>query len=590
MGEPYKFDLLDLSGGHVDGQPATHIADKEMASLVNFRTYGTKLVRREGVKRLTTEPNAERLTSVFRHKDSVGTLTTVFSILTGFAKLVAGVFSSIPYSGPAITPTTRPGHWWQYLGIYYYVREGLGLLRGNADAIDDAGIVGPTVAPTVVQGAAGNLPAGVYKCRYRFGNSTTGARSNWSPEATVPLVANKKIDWSVIAVSTNSQVDMRELLRTTADQTALFVAQTIEDNSTTTFTGDNAVVDELGDLAEDDHDLPPDNLIGGTAWDDRSWVHDGKEAFYSADGLMESFPTENRVPIFPDSEGEIRAIVPWIDKIMFLKTNAIHYIRKASSTTYELKTLDDQVGCYSEHSAKASLGRLFWFGTGKQFWISQGGAAVPLDSYKIRTILDDIPDARVNDVIACLYPEFNIYVAIVPQSTGESKVLAYNYLNSSWSIFTHEQSMAYMNVTVDENLIQVIYAVTDDGHLYQYLDKTEYRDFNHRFLSSFLTKKFDAGRPGFLLENRFIYLLTTDCANNVGDVQVGLYRDGHLFQSTVHPIYLHAEVEGWKQFRLSSLGYPSTNVQLYFETQDDERVEIHGYSMQGVMLNRLVRR
>jgi len=85
---------------------------------------------------------------------------------------------------------------------------------------------------------------GTYSYAYTYRNTTTGNRSNASPETSYVDAARERINLSAITVSADTQVNQREIWRTMGNGDSLFRAGVINDNVTTTFT--DAVADFLG--------------------------------------------------------------------------------------------------------------------------------------------------------------------------------------------------------------------------------------------------------------------------------------------------------------------------------------------------------
>ena len=62
--EVNSFEFIDHGGGQNDGPSPSHIADRELASLVNFYPYGQSLIRRNGVAQLTQTPAGIGITTL----------------------------------------------------------------------------------------------------------------------------------------------------------------------------------------------------------------------------------------------------------------------------------------------------------------------------------------------------------------------------------------------------------------------------------------------------------------------------------------------------------------------------------------------
>ena len=104
---------------------------------------------------------------------------------------------------------------------------------------------------------------GDYQYRVTFRNSTTGTRSNPSPITSISTVFRQAVELSDIPVSTDTQVNQREIWRTVGNGAAFFKAATISDNVTTTFTDSAADFSGLhsstSNLLDGSEELPLDN-------------------------------------------------------------------------------------------------------------------------------------------------------------------------------------------------------------------------------------------------------------------------------------------------------------------------------------------
>ena len=135
-----------------------------------------------------------------------------------------------------------------------FVAGGGDLFKINAaGTVTQWGIDAPLTNPTAAVGAAGVL-SGDYQYKITFTNTATGTRSNSNPVAASVTLSSDKADLSSIPVSSDSQVDAREIWRTVSGGTSFFLVATILDNVTTVFT-DNAPDAALSGATE----LPLDN-------------------------------------------------------------------------------------------------------------------------------------------------------------------------------------------------------------------------------------------------------------------------------------------------------------------------------------------
>jgi hypothetical protein len=605
MGEPFDLRFDDLSGGHVDGIVRTRIKDTEMHSLVNFYTYGTELVRRGGVRPVTLEAYSTRIIDFFQYKNNAGDLEIIGAGRTGFAHVsgASQVWEATP--GPTLSPTFTPGHWVQYLDVAYYVRGNM--YRGTSGRMLLAGIPAPIAAPGLADGGAGigTMEAGKRFVVFRYRNSNTGAVSKWSPSANVTVAAGRKISVTALTPSTNVQVNQIEILVTTPGgaEGTYFRADYV-DNAITTFTIDLTINQLNLTQAVNTNDIPPSNVNTIAVWDERGWMATDNFLYYSTrdletgTALMESWPPGNVVSVFPDDGHPIRALLSSsvmsnalsggsIGRLIVAKTKGIYYlvVNENTGVGYQLKIMDGTIGCSSGHSMKAAAGYLFWFGTGKKFWISEGGGApIDLTSYKIKEILKLIPDADIDKVVSTIFPELSWYVSIVPQSDGIPKVLAFNWQDKSWSVFTHTSSINYLASISTAEFANLLYALSDDGFLYQYNDEAVAVDFgSERFPSYWETKEIDNNKPGYLHAVSGMALKATKLGHDDGSVLLGYTVNGRLMPLRKAYLYSAGEEDGWMSYSLPGLHNAGSSVGVYFWTDmATPGLRISGYGIKGV--------
>lgn len=152
---------------------------------------------------------------------------------------------------------------------------------------------------------------GIYKYHVIFRNSESGSRSNPNPTpVTIGNVDRQAVSLANLPLSSDSQVDQREIYRTVGNGVLFFRVGVIEDNTTTTFTDDAA--DFVG------LDSSTDNLISSIQLEfdnDRptdSW--DDCEAMYAGRMWWCRSPLDGeRGRVFYSPAGRAEAVESWID-------------------------------------------------------------------------------------------------------------------------------------------------------------------------------------------------------------------------------------------------------------------------------------
>jgi len=475
-----KLVITDFSGGINTGQPPSGLQPNESASIRNFFIYGKKLVRRGGMRRVNTYANrySEALTGFFAYRPASGAL----SIVGSSSKLAFfnGAFTDITAGGAVtIGAGSLPWIFIQYKGVLYAFRTGTtALFRTLGSTYNPAGVSAPVAGPTLADSAvAGVIPAANFYGVYTYYNTATGVESNPSP-ASVVLAhgANLKINWTGITASANGQVDARRLYRSLPNQRGAYyrvdptVIAEIQNNVTTTYSGDNQLVQGLGDAASFNNGLPPSNLIYGDIWRDRLWCTDGTDLFVSEIGMLEAFADSDSggvIRVLPDDGHKIRGIRAWGDRVVIGKTGATFYITGTDPDNFSRQTLSDRHGVASHYSMKVAEGSIFWLGE-DDVYRSDGGKAYGIGNPKIKAQLDDL---RANDptlieaVTAGVFPELHQYRLSLPNG-----MVVYDYLTGSWTEEGIETPFVPIIADyITDNYVHKLYGVADK-HIYEIAD------------------------------------------------------------------------------------------------------------------------
>lgn len=584
--EVSKFNFEDLGGGLHDGLPATHIADRELAESFNFYGFGTKLLRREGVSRVTTSAYAENLSSVYALKQSTGSWTIIAGTLTGLAQLSGDQLVAIPNSdGVSIGSSTFPWDFHQYKNVGYALRSGVGLKRFDTAFWGSAGISPPTAAPTIADAGAGSVEAGDYYTVYTFYNYVTGAESNPSPKSTkLTHGAGTLIRWTNLQLSSNGQVNARRLYRTAPNQTGeYFFAVELRDNFGTD-ANDNVVLNDLGDTVSFDNGLPPSGLLVGAIWKERLFATDGTDLFFSEEGLPESFAADSIIRVFPDDGHRLRGLEPFGDRLLVGKTNATHFLVTSGPRAFALQTLSDRHGMASHYATKSAEGMVLWY-TGTDFARSDGTNVDIISTTKVRKLLDRVPDAQKPYVSADIYPAKSLYLVTLPldSSTNNKAVLAYNYKTDSWWPFDHPtDAPSFIAQLFDTNYGQKLYATFYDGHLYQYLSGTT--DYGNAINARLKTKEWGFGKEGLFKALRRIFL---NCSTVPRNITLRVFSAGtELRASRTVSLY---QGKNWKLYNFSTLGNPEATVQLGLEYSGEDQIEIDALAIEVTQFMRSMR-
>lgn len=192
---------------------------------------------------------------------------------------------------------------------------------------------------------------GDYAYQVIFKNSKTGSRSNPNPtEVKVTGVDRGSVALANLPISTDPQVDQREIYRTVGNGTIKFRIATINDNTTTTFTdtvADFAGLDSSTTQLMDSFQLQTDNVRPNDSWDDAAgpfagsmwWarspnVGEKGRIFYSPPGRAEAAP--NFLDLTGDDE-PTQKIVVWNGSIWCFTIAGLYQISGTAEPFYTRK-------------------------------------------------------------------------------------------------------------------------------------------------------------------------------------------------------------------------------------------------------------
>jgi hypothetical protein len=580
-----RFVYNDIGGGLNQGQPPQTIQDREWIECRNFYPFATKLRRRGGLRRLNDAAYTERLTGVLAFRPTTGAVQTLVGGRMTIAELSGNTITAIPpQTGFAISDSIKPWVVFEYKNIAYWLRQNSNaLIRSDGTYYGPSGIAAPSTAPTLAAGAAGDIPAANFIGVYTFYNTATNVESNPSPASAVYVHAgSKKINWSGIGVSSNSQVGARRLYRVLPNQTGeyYFVAQ-IDNNFDTTFTGDNVLVQDLGEAVSFSNGLPPPGLHFGTVWKERLFASDKVDVFYSESGRIECFDEESIISVFPDDGHEIRAVYAYGDRLIIGKTNKIHYLVGTDPDNFGLFTLSDRHGCASHHSMHSAEGQLFWLGF-DNIYRSDGNSVIGLASVKLKTILADLDPITLEYAVGTVFPGLNWYVLVIPGVT----TVVYNYKTDAWAEFTHAAKLQGVFDHFTDDFVQDMYAVDDAGYVYRFADATYNYDDNSAttggaIAATLISKPQEAGNPAAYAVMSRIHLAMQAYAEEI--TLSWLHESAVLNTRTVSLNY----VERWKTYALSTRQGAKADVRFKVAYSGALPIEIEGWACDGDSVGRL---
>lgn len=467
-----RFDLnyMDLSGGLNLGPNPADIKDNEASSLINYLPVTSDLRLRPGFRRKTEAYSSDggttypRITGILPWSGNsprewelfVGTFNSFarWQPSTQLWTRIQRTDALPPYDHPTFD---EPWCMLQYRGIIYAFRRDTGMRRISRSPLLDSppGIAAPTAAPTLADGAAGDIPAANFQGMVTYYSQSTGAESNPGPVSNVLAHAGGlKINWTDLpttAPAVSPQVSHIRLYRTLPDKTSAVAGVQLQGYLVTTLPlgiatyTDNSVVELLGASVSFKNNVPPASLRSGVIWQDRLWAHDGRNLYVSEIGKPESIPATNVLAVFPDDGQEIVGLAADETRLFIGKDASVLYLT-GSVPTLELHTLDANNGVTSHHTMKAVGGRLVWRSP-QDVLMSEGGPGISLTvGRKLRTYMDHVQGEDRYTEVAEVIPEKSLYVFMSrvattsaatlkhPHDIADRDLLAVNYETGAWGV------------------------------------------------------------------------------------------------------------------------------------------------------------
>ena len=598
MGQSKRFTLSDMGGGLNQGVDPTDIKDTEFQDLLNFYPWEKRLIKRNGIARVSGSPAGNRYfentTSGFAYKTNAGVWTAIVGGQTSIGKLSGSSLTQIPHvTGDSYTSSDEPWSFSQYKDVIYATRKNAGtLIRSDGDTVGDAGIAAPTTSPTLGDGGSGNLDAGDYIAVVTFYNSASGTESNPSDvSSTLTLGSSKQIAWTDIPVSDNPQVDSRRLYRTLVDQQGVYyLVGTISDNLTTTFT-DNVVETALGIDVSFENGLPPLNLTYNVIWQERLWCTDEVDLFYSELASPESHGAFSFLQVSPDDGHKLKGLLPFGDKLIVGKTNKMFIV--SGIDRFEIQNLSNAHGCHSHHSMRAAEGSAFWFG-GDNFYRSDGNAVKGIGDVKIRDLVDGIDLTYATRIISAIDAKQGWYMSLVPTAGASTPnaIVVYNYRDDSWAVFNYELAdtedgaPSWIADFFDTTGAAIIYSNLqggDEDSLFKLFSGTS--DDGRAITASFTTKSFGYDKEDIM---KFMKDISTQTSVVDQEAVVTLIKDAGTVSDLGPQTYSLSGGNLWKRVPLANNGDPAVSMAFKFAVTGKKALEVLGISFKIVDLERTV--
>jgi len=580
-GKPFVYDLADLGGG-LNEKAADTIADREMSGLQDFYVFGSSLLSRPG-RLAIADAYSERINSIARYNPSfTDDEYTIVGGASSIARLVGEILTPLPPSN-AVYPTLT-ARWWfrQYNDELFACQKGNGgVKRLWGDAHDNAGIVAPAIPPQVIDGGAGQKPAGTYLWAYTFYNTVTTAESNLSPlSKELAIAALHKGAISGMQNSSSLQVNAKRIYCTLPDTPGtLYLVGQIDDNVTTTFDENALPPADYGAAFQAVNGLPPDQAHSIEIYKERLFVTNKLGLYWSEAGKPQSFRSSAYYPLAQGTGYDLVGLKHWEDHGLVIGAqDQTHLLRGTTPDDWEVVQLSGEHGSPAGQSYIVGDGVLFWY-TGTNFVRSSGSSAeiIPA-SDRVRTTLDSIPDAYKADVQGEALPSHGWVVWTV--YTTSRKLIVYDYKNDAWQVFSTAPDTIKRFVKADQS--EILLAAWDaDDILREYLVGTT--DDGASITSLFRTKALNYGLSGFAHLVTHVILW---CPKTFGVVTVRVMNNVDGVVRATRTVSVNSDAP--KRIGISTAGIPGYLHQIEVQYTGSVQLRVDRLQIEGVHLQRRV--
>jgi hypothetical protein len=426
-----------------------------------------------------------------------------------------------------------------------------GVKRIFGSSASEAGIVAPATAAIVVNGGDGKKSAGAYRLAYRYYNTVTGARSNWSPLSKELVIADdQQLEMTEIGTSTDPQVNARQIGATQPDGAIIYLVGQIDDNSTTTFIENALSPEEYGEADVDvngnpvtdvRHGMPPDQAWAIELHKERAFVLNKDGVFWSEPGLMQSFFSGSYLPVIRGT-----GLLSWEDHGLVIATEKRAMILLGDTPSdWRIGKLSEDHPCPAGQSMAVGDGTLFWY--------------------------------EKSDVVGETIPKRGWYTLSVPTDTVR-KLIVYSYKENKFVGVFPSGPMTVARLLREQATEERIYvAFEGDNNLYRYLTGTD--DDGVAITATLRTKNFGQENHAVQKGTRRVNVL---CPQTNGTLTIRVYHDGTLVTTRTG---LTLNKAGWKRFNVNTVGQPGNLVQIGLEYAGSTQLRLEQMQIEGVLIH-----
>jgi hypothetical protein len=254
------------------------------------------------------------------------------------------------------------------------------------------------------------------------------------------------------------------------------------------------------------------------------------------------------------------------------------YTLIGSGDKFAVNVISDRHGARG-YSTKSAEGMLIWY-SGENLYRSDGTGASAISTLRVRKTLDRIPEAYKDLVVAEVLPKKSLYILGVPldSATAISHLICYNYKTDAWDVVSLAQAPPFFARCYNANYDEVLYGVFPDKLVHEM--ESGNTDAGTPITAIARTRALDYGQGSYAKGVRTVGLDTPAAPG--ASIKVRVYNDGKDTYAKERTLSLARA--GWKRVNISTIRSPAATHQIELEYAGEPELEIHGLSVEGMLL------
>lgn len=182
----------------------------------------------------------------------------------------------------------------------------------------------------------------------------------------------------------------------------------------------------------------------------------------------DSWPANNYIDVEPEDADGIIAVVQYQASLYIFKKRSIHQLIITGldgAEAFVVRPIARGIGAYAKNSVKVldTSGIIF---LGQNGIYTFDGSSIELISDNIQRTVDDLARNRYAYSVGAIYRPKNQYWLAVSTATLNQKVLIYDYVQNSWSIYTGINASAIASAE-DSNGNQILLTGSNTGNVHK---------------------------------------------------------------------------------------------------------------------------